>query len=143
MGVGTRISQITDGTSNTIAMSEALRTILPEFGGGAAPDLATTHRAGGHFFYMTLGPNSASPDFVCGIPANCATLCGQSLPNLNRPCIGTAGGDNAYASPRSMHPGGVNALFCDGSVHLIPPGISLPTWRAMGTIAGGEVLGDF
>ncbi len=40
----------------------------------------------------------------------------------------------------SKHPGGVNALFADGSVRFIKNSISPVTWTALGTIAGGEVV---
>ena len=39
----------------------------------------------------------------------------------------------------SYHPGGVNALFADGSVHFVKNSVSPVTWRALGSIAGGEV----
>jgi hypothetical protein len=38
----------------------------------------------------------------------------------------------------------VNLLLCDGSVRFVSQTISLTTWRALGTIKGGEILGpDF
>jgi prepilin-type processing-associated H-X9-DG protein len=40
----------------------------------------------------------------------------------------------------SYHPGGVNALFADGSVRFAKNSISAGTWRGLGTIAGGEVI---
>jgi len=40
----------------------------------------------------------------------------------------------------SNHPGGCNALFADGSVRFIKASISMPTWWALGTRAGGEVI---
>jgi prepilin-type processing-associated H-X9-DG protein len=40
----------------------------------------------------------------------------------------------------SQHPGGVNALFADGSVHFIKNSVSAVAWRALGTIGGGEVI---
>ncbi len=40
---------------------------------------------------------------------------------------------------RSYHPGGVNALFCDG-VRFMKNSINGVTWRALGTIASGEVV---
>ena len=40
----------------------------------------------------------------------------------------------------SYHPGGVNALFADGSVHYVKNSVSPVTWRALGSIAGGEVV---
>ena len=41
---------------------------------------------------------------------------------------------------RSYHPGGVNALFGDGSVRFVKSTIDGNTWRALGTIRGGEVI---
>ena len=43
-------------------------------------------------------------------------------------------------SASSYHPGGVNALFADGSVHFEKNSVSAVAWRALGTIAGGEVI---
>ena len=40
----------------------------------------------------------------------------------------------------SNHPGGVNALFADGSVRFIKNSVSPVTWYGLGTIAGGEVI---
>ena len=40
----------------------------------------------------------------------------------------------------SNHPGGVNALFADGSVHFIKNSVNPVTWYGLGTIAGGEVI---
>jgi prepilin-type processing-associated H-X9-DG protein len=42
--------------------------------------------------------------------------------------------------PNSFHPGGVNTVFADGSVHFIPDGIEVDTWKAMATIKGGEAI---
>jgi prepilin-type N-terminal cleavage/methylation domain-containing protein/prepilin-type processing-associated H-X9-DG protein len=41
---------------------------------------------------------------------------------------------------RSYHAGGVNALFADGGVRFIKSSVDGMTWRALGTIAGGEVV---
>jgi len=40
----------------------------------------------------------------------------------------------------SLHSGGVNALFADGSVKFIKNTISIPTWWALGTRGNGEVI---
>ena len=42
--------------------------------------------------------------------------------------------------PSSNHPGGVNIAFADGSVKYIKDTVSVPTWWALGTRAGGEVV---
>jgi prepilin-type N-terminal cleavage/methylation domain-containing protein/prepilin-type processing-associated H-X9-DG protein len=50
------------------------------------------------------------------------------------------GGVAAAVTATSMHPGGVNVGFCDGSVRFIKSSISIPTWWALGTRAMGEVV---
>jgi prepilin-type N-terminal cleavage/methylation domain-containing protein/prepilin-type processing-associated H-X9-DG protein len=40
----------------------------------------------------------------------------------------------------SYHPGGVNALFGDGSVHYVKNSVSALIWRNLGSVAGGEVV---
>jgi prepilin-type N-terminal cleavage/methylation domain-containing protein/prepilin-type processing-associated H-X9-DG protein len=46
----------------------------------------------------------------------------------------------AAITSRSYHPGGVNVLLGDGSVRFIKDSIDGATWRALGTVAGGEVV---
>ena len=48
----------------------------------------------------------------------------------------------AAVTSRSYHPGCVNALLMDGSVRTVSSNISSTTWHALGTRAGGEVLGN-
>jgi prepilin-type processing-associated H-X9-DG protein len=40
----------------------------------------------------------------------------------------------------SFHPGGANVLFGDGSVHFIKQNIAPPTFTALYTRAGGEIV---
>jgi len=47
---------------------------------------------------------------------------------------------DGIAPPSSNHPGGVNLAFTDGSVKFIKDSVSLPTWWALGTCAGGETI---
>jgi len=44
------------------------------------------------------------------------------------------------APPNSRHSGGVNVGFADGSVKFVKDSVSLPTWWALGTRKGGEVI---
>ncbi len=46
----------------------------------------------------------------------------------------------AAINARSGHPGGVNALFGDGTVHFVKSAVDGLVWRALGTVAGGEVV---
>jgi prepilin-type N-terminal cleavage/methylation domain-containing protein/prepilin-type processing-associated H-X9-DG protein len=51
-----------------------------------------------------------------------------------------AGATQTMVSASSWHPGGVNVLFMDGSVHFIKNSISFLPWYAIATPAGGEVV---
>lgn len=65
------------------------------------------------------------------------------------PCANTADlvtpniygvGPYGSASANSLHSGGVNLCFADGSVHFIKSSISLQAWWGLGTRASGEVI---
>ena len=73
-------------------------------------------------------PNSTLPDWAQGACLNLFS---------NPPCESKSPTFNA---PRSYHSGGVNALMADGSVKFMKNSISLPTWRALASSQGGEVL---
>jgi prepilin-type processing-associated H-X9-DG protein len=45
-----------------------------------------------------------------------------------------------YQSSNSMHPGGANFLFADGSVHFLKSSIAMSTYWALRTKANGEVI---
>ena len=64
----------------------------------------------------------------------------QNKVQPNPPCD-TAAGPKFYNAARSRHPGGVNAVMCDGSVQFIVDDVDLATWRAASTIKGDEVYG--
>jgi prepilin-type N-terminal cleavage/methylation domain-containing protein/prepilin-type processing-associated H-X9-DG protein len=49
---------------------------------------------------------------------------------------------NCSMSANSAHTNGLNVLLCDGSIRFVNNNISMPTWRALGTRNGGEVLGN-
>jgi prepilin-type processing-associated H-X9-DG protein len=51
-----------------------------------------------------------------------------------------AGRNAAVIGPRSFHPGGVNMLMLDGHNQFVKDSVSQPTFRALSTIAGGEVI---
>ena len=53
---------------------------------------------------------------------------------------GSGGPTFAAHTARSYHPGGVNVLMGDGSVRFLKDSIQGTTWRALGTVQGGEVV---
>ncbi len=64
------------------------------------------------------------------------TFSAYMLPNTRVPDM-TAKGTGFFAA-RSSHPGGVNTLFADGSVHFINDSVDYGLWRALSTRAGFE-----
>jgi prepilin-type processing-associated H-X9-DG protein len=134
-GKGRAFGEIEDGTSYTMAVTEYLKGVAPSDNRGDF----WTNRAGCQTLFVTLGPNSLAPDNICY--QFCPSGGSPNEPSQNLPCV--AGGDNVnYASPRSRHPGGVNAVFCDGSVHFIIDNIDTTTWRCLGWIADGKIISN-
>jgi prepilin-type N-terminal cleavage/methylation domain-containing protein/prepilin-type processing-associated H-X9-DG protein len=131
---GARFVDISDGASNTTLLGEYLRSQ------GASNDqrgLTWGDQPGYGHIYTQFPPNSASPDFLY------EGWC-DSLPSINLPCIDGDTGPNNTAASRSHHPGGVNVLFADGSIHFIQQTVDLVNvWRPLATIAGGEVVHEY
>ncbi len=135
-GIGTRMTNITDGTSNTLALTEYLRGLGEDDVRGAF----YTNRAGCQFLYVTNTPNSSAPDNLLDYPGFCPGNGSHNRPELNLPCTPDGNTDANYASARSRHMGGVNAALCDGSVRFITNSISLSNWRNLGWMADGNVV---
>ncbi len=66
---------------------------------------------------------------------------GQNLP-MDWDSVDENDGGPTYMSlcASSKHPGGVNAAFADGSVRWVKNSVDAGVWRALGSIAGGEVI---
>src|SRR5262249_22241338 len=63
-------------------------------------------------------------------------------PNARRPdCWPTSPPHNpAWKAARSLHPGGVNVLYCDGHVGFVKDSISPVAWRSLATRNGAAVV---
>ena len=130
---GARLLDVTNGngTSNTMIFGEYL-TGLPR--SQAPNDLRGVHWIdvpGCSQLFTHAGPNSASPDLFNPSERFCPPS--YNRPKLNLPCDG-GGLKDLTAASRSRHPGGVNVLKADGSVHFVSQDIDLATWQAMGSI---------
>ncbi len=89
---------------------------------------------GGHPAYLTLS------SYVHWTTPN-TPPCQNSIDNWNVGSLGV-GFIGAYGAPsaNSLHPGGVNVCFCDGSVHFIKNTVNYITWWALGSRGMGEVV---
>ena len=55
----------------------------------------------------------------------------------------TGAASYAILVSRSWHEGVIQAALMDGSVRTVSENIDLGIWRALGTRAGGEVVGEY
>jgi prepilin-type N-terminal cleavage/methylation domain-containing protein/prepilin-type processing-associated H-X9-DG protein len=130
-----RITDITDGSSNTLMFGERPPTptkIQPYYGAWLCDNNDCV--AGVYNQHNGIGniPTVDSPDVgVPGSGAPCPT------PDVFRPDDGTACSGNHLFS---FHIGGANFTFADGSVHFLAYSVSLTTMKALATRAGGEVI---
>ena len=161
--VGQRITDISDGASNTAAMSESILGAGGENVPGGSPppgDERTVYK------YLGFSGNLPSDGSCGGAPQawngsnhrqfmwasgepRCVSYNHYYTPNsrsfdcvANNPFLPgyTAVG---YKAARSRHSGGVNVLLADGSVRFVRDSVDVQVWRNAATRAGGEPVGDF
>jgi prepilin-type N-terminal cleavage/methylation domain-containing protein/prepilin-type processing-associated H-X9-DG protein len=121
------MASLTDGTANTLAVSE----VIISQGSGDLRGFTQWGDAVGFMGQTT--PNSSSPDVHdwCTNWTN-----GPPLQCIASPLTG----NDKYYAARSKHPGGVNAAMCDGSVKFFKNTTNLFVWRSLTTANGGEVI---
>ncbi|MFL5338590.1 MAG: DUF1559 domain-containing protein [Gemmataceae bacterium] len=113
-----KIANIDDGTSNTIAVGER-HTI--------------SHITRGPFWSDTFNLYSTGAAWPYSITLLADYDVCQSQVNANFCKYGWG----------SLHAGGINFLFADGHVRILPNSIDMGVFMALSTISGGEVLPDF
>ena len=130
-----------DGMSNTLLMAEVVNPFSTALDIDHRGDIYNDDRNCAMFMAYTP-PNSPIPDQLP--TTSSSSYCANGY-MTNPPCIGKdpAGQVStlaAFNAARSFHHGGVNALLADGSVRFSKNTIDLPTWRALATMGGGEVV---
>jgi prepilin-type N-terminal cleavage/methylation domain-containing protein/prepilin-type processing-associated H-X9-DG protein len=149
----TRIAEVTDGTSNTIAIGEdagrdprylspytegyydGSANARPVLGLGPAGGAAPARR-----YWRWAEPDTSYG--VSGQPNNKYRPAYELTPWQAPPGLLQTQGNNAGANDElfSYHPGGVNCLFGDGSVRFVKDSINVVTLRGLVTLKGGEVV---
>ncbi len=130
-----KMTEITDGTSNTLCVSEVIQGPrggndirgFTWWGGGAGFTTFQTPNNPTAVDVMTgggCGPSTFTPAIY-----PCTTTSTATLPRMQL--------------ARSRHTNGVNVALCDGSVRFVSNTVSLITWRSLGSSMGGEVISDY
>jgi prepilin-type N-terminal cleavage/methylation domain-containing protein len=158
-----RQAEFTDGTSNTLLVSEVKAWQNYTRNGGPpnanrpndAAEAATFVATGAEFkdtghtewpdgrvhhtgFTATLIPNTKVPFTLNGAVLDADYNSWQEGKD------GSAGKPTyAIVTSRSFHAGIVQTAFVDGSVRSVPGNIALDVWRALATRAGGETFPAF
>jgi prepilin-type N-terminal cleavage/methylation domain-containing protein/prepilin-type processing-associated H-X9-DG protein len=144
-----RVADVIDGLSHTTAISEHVKG---DFSNAITTELSDTYQPGTY-------PATADEAVQMCRAVNIFDLTKQGNSNGGSPWMTDghtmtryyhAGGPNTRScmfppqristTANSRHPGGVNVTMADGSVRFFKSSISLPTWRAVGTRNGGEVI---
>jgi len=118
------IASVTDGTSNTVLAGE----VLPS---RAADSNFWFQNGGVHGMTIPINWNSNTID-----PAS--ATCRDNWQGATAP-LGCRFGAAAKGFP-SLHPGGANFVFGDGSVRFLKQSIAIPIQAALGSRGGGEVV---
>ena len=126
----TRLTHVTDGTSNTLLIGEIL--LSPDTAGHDTRGRYWNDACQGGVLFTTLSGlgDAAAPDVL--------QYC-QNIPRA--PC--TSGSSGQSLSARSAHLGISNFALADGSVRAIRTSVDPTTYRSLGTRAGNETLGEY
>jgi prepilin-type processing-associated H-X9-DG protein len=118
----TRFSDFKNGTANTVMVAEIIAV-------GGQDMRGVMHYPEGPLYQWTHTPNDPAPDQLRR--GNCVN------DDPMAPCVGAY---NAYSdrhflmTSRSYHPGGVQVVMGDGSVHFCNQSIDLKLWQAISSL---------
>ncbi|MBA4065376.1 MAG: prepilin-type cleavage/methylation domain-containing protein [Isosphaera sp.] len=137
---GVKLTDVTDGTSSTLMLSEQI--VVGPWTGWGGPLSDITIATGGHTFQGFYPPNFRGCDEVARYYPDPVARNGRpggasGAPNGDCGTIGSFM-ENGSMAARSKHPGGVNATLCDGSVRFYRDSIDRQVWRNLSTARGNE-----
>jgi len=157
----TEFGHITDGTSNTAMFGEIKKgpngtSSTAVVAAGSADDFRVATRdtaawSGNDLLYPPAAcENRATAawlyrglQYYRGLTV--ATYYTHTLtPNARlRDCADVSPENKGHLAARSYHPGGANVVLADGSVRFASNTVDAAVCRAVGSMSGGEVVGDF
>ncbi len=153
MGGSVQPRDITDGLSNTAAISERRSPLDSRFVGTDFASPVWFHRivrktstfiADYDQFADECEQNSVPPLVTQLIEVSFNHI---QTPNRNSCRNGDTSdprsSEYAVITASSLHPGGVNLAMADGSVRFVSDSIDRKVWRAIGTRNGNETVGEF
>lgn len=130
---------ITDGTSNTVLAGETA-WVLEEMPNGTfgntvwgAAHYPRSHVSTNVRLNTKKSPGGCNPNIGSGARARTPVPLTDPTNWINGGCFGF----------RSAHLGGVNFVFCDGSVKFLRDTISHRTYMALGSRANGDLPGEY
>ena len=125
----TTLTTISDGTSNTLLMGE--QTL--ELYNGVTSSWA-------YAGWVSVGIDPVG-NWNVTYPAQGLNIWNYN--NATNPLNNTPGRRASWYNAASLHPGGVNFVFADGSVHFIKSSMDIRMFVKLLTRAGGDVVDNF
>jgi len=145
-----QISQILDGTSHTAFFSERVladgsNAIVSPLEDVFFPKTAPTtpDEALQQCRALDISDLANQAPVFMGVPWLNGQHTYQHISPPNDRSCGFFTVNRATMAASSRHAGGVNVLLGDDSVRFVKNSIHFPTWRGLGTRAGGEITGDY
>ena len=128
-------ASVSDGLSNTVAAGERSPNLADAVWPGVVP--GGKHYSYGAFASSGTGGTGINYDNAGSyVGANSGPSIYENPQIIHPPNSQIGHTDEMY----SLHPGGANVLFCDGSVRFIKESIRLSIWPSLCSRGGGEII---